>query len=1079
MKKPLKLAEALFFCSSKKILKVRIKFLLLFLFCVIHASAIQAQEIAVTGQLTEQDGSPLIGATVSVQGTTIGVITDVNGNYSIEVEDANVILVFSYVGYASQEIPVNNQTTINVVLEVEAIGIQEVVMIGYTSRLREELTGAVSTVNMDVVESESTGQLAKALQGSVAGVTVINEGNPGAGTNIRIRGIGTINNSDPLWIVDGVSVAEPPPAHEVESVHVLKDAVSTAIYGARGANGVIVVKTKSGKKNRPPQVTFNIRRGVSSSNKKLDILMTPQEYGELTWLKYANAGLGTPNDPLFGSGATPDVPDYLLPARGVTGSPEVDPALYDIEFPGIYQIIKTDPNGTDWYDVISQVGTVQEYSLNVGGGTDRSTYSLSAGYLDEDGIIKYTNYKRYTVNFQQTLDITDWLTLGGKASLAKTRNRGSMSNNARGSAFDLTFKANPIMPVYDIMGNWAGNTIPTLGIGNGNNPLAQLWRARNNGGDGTNHNENLFIELKPIDGLVIKSQFAYAESNHKGESFGYPEPEYFRQNDYNTLNKNFSNTRTYEWSNTANYRKVLENHTIEILAGTEMIESNYENLTGYREGFYESGIDYQIMDAGTQNQQNGGTKWSWAVQSYFGRLHYEFANRYLFDATFRRDGSSRFGALSRWGDFPAFSAGWRLSEEGFMDGTSSWLSDLKLRASWGKSGNDQIGNYNGFTTFGANLNNSYYPIDGSDNSVTPGYQSTAFGNKEAKWETTTAYNIGIDAALFYSLRINVDLWQRNTDDMLLQKGIPGVAGAASVPYVNIGQMTNKGMDIEVEYGGRALGGELRYSISTYFTHYRNELVKMTGVEGEYVDAGDDLFPAMLRAEEGTSFPEFFGYEVDGIFQTQAEADGWAPAHGGGYNAPGHWRYIDQNGDGVVDPDDRIYLGNPHPDFTAGLNLAVNYKGFDLSANFYGSYGNDLLAHWRGFLESNVWVGARSPTTLYESWGSPYLSDNADATLPMSEIDDTWIKNATSHFIEDGSYLRLRTLQLGYTLPASMTERLKIKNLEIYVIATNLFTLTKYSGLDPEQGGVSGIRLGQDMGTWPIPKTAQVGIHLGF
>lgn len=487
-----------------------------------------------------------------------------------------------------------------------------------------------------------------------------------------------------------------------------------------------------------------------------------------------------------------------------------------------------------------------------------------------------------------------------------------------------------------------------------------------------------------------------------------------------------------------------------------------------------------FLNAGESNQTNSGLGSDEATVSYFGRLNYDYAGKYLLEATLRRDGSSRFGRNYRWGNFPAFSAGWRLSEEAFMENLR-WINDFKIRAAWGKTGNSEIGSYNGFTTFRTDVRYSYYGLDGNNTSGTAGFDSNAFGNPDAKWETTTTTDFGFDAALFNNkLLLTFDWWNRRTSDMLFQIPQPDVLGHASLPSVNIGDMKNIGFDIEATFRGDALAGDLNYNITANVFKYKNEILKLSGEERTF-HSGASLRSMMYTAYNvGTAFPEFYGYIVEGIFQTQAEVDAWPAAFGsdGTYNEPGHFKYKDVNGDGVIDNNDRTWIGSPHPDFTAGLTIDLQYKNWDFSTFFYSSYGNEIISYVRRWIDYTIFQGNRSKDRLYSSWGSPYLDDNRNAKLAKAGVlDDEGNQQPSTHFIENGSFLRLKNLQIGYNLPGKVLPRFGIDNLRIYLQATNLFTITKFTGLDPEIDPGSSISMGVDQGAWPTPRQFYIGVTL--
>jgi TonB-linked SusC/RagA family outer membrane protein len=481
-----------------------------------------------------------------------------------------------------------------------------------------------------------------------------------------------------------------------------------------------------------------------------------------------------------------------------------------------------------------------------------------------------------------------------------------------------------------------------------------------------------------------------------------------------------------------------------------------------------------------QGQANTGYLTQWSLFSEFGRLNYSFADTYLVEAVVRRDGSSRFATDYRYGIFPAFSLGWRVSNEAFMAGTKNWLDAMKLRGGWGMTGNDQVGgNYNSYTQFGLSPADSFYGLNGQNGSQgSTGFYQTTFGNNNVKWETTRTTNVGLDATVFKNFDITLDVWQRRTTNMLYAKAIPQVLGQATAPSVNVGEMLNRGFDIALGYRGSALNSELKYNVNVDLSHYKNEIVKLAGVSGEILQGSAYREQIYTRTQQGRAFPEFFGYVVEGIFQTADEAAAWPKAFGatGTYNKPGHYKYKDLNDDKVINDLDRTYIGSPHPDFTAGLNFNVSYKGFDLYALFYASVGNDMVNYVRRFTDFVQFAGGRSYDRLYNSWGSPYLKDNTQAKLPMAETNDTQSQVVSTAFIEDASFLRLKNLKVGYDLNRVL--KTKLRNLQVYGQISNLFTITKYSGLDPEVNS-SGVNMGVDMGSWPTARQILFGVNIGI
>ena len=1042
------------------------------------------QGTKVAGTVTDPSGTPLPGVNIVEVGTTNGAVTDLDGNYSITVSSEDAVLSFSFVGYLTEEIEVGGQTRIDIMLVEDVLALDEVVVIGYGSMRKSDLTGAISTVSSTSIEKQNTTNLSQALQGNVSGITVSNSHTPGSDSKIRIRGLSTINNNAPLWIVDGMPISgsgsQLNPS-EIESITVLKDASSSAIYGARGANGVILVQTKSGGTNKPVQIDVSFHSGISYANDKLDVLNT-SEYGEMLWLQYNNSGV-SPSDRIYGSGASPDIPEYILPARAEPGSSGVDPALYDILFEhedgdGIYQIVKSNPNGTDWYDKIYQNGLIQNYNISVTGGTDKTSAAFVAGFMEEEGILKYTGFSRYSLRSNLSSKIKDWLKIGQNIGVYSTDTEGLHSNNNEYSPISQAYTVPPYVPVYDIKGGFAGNT--TTGGGDWHNPLADLYRSRNDLGNKLAVIGNIFTELIILQDIKFKTQLGFDYENFAGK---YPRTQNYEQtktNQYVQLTNRKSLLRRWNWINTVNYNKTfLNDHTLDLLLGTEAVDNKFRQSSASRSKFFSADEDYLYLNAGELEQTNSESGYAWSTFSYFGRLNYSIRDKYLLTATLRRDGSSRFGENNRYGMFPAVSGGWRLSEEPFLSSWSTFLDYLKIRAGWGLTGNDQIGNYNAFTVFNSSSVRAGYPLQGANNSSSNGFELSAFGNPDAKWETTTTTNIGLDATIYNKLDFSIDIWRKYTKDMLYRLQIPDVVGQASPPSVNIGEMSNKGIDFNLTYRGENGRQDFSYTLNLYLSHYQNEIQKISNMDDEFIiGPGTGHNFSYTRAEVGTSFPEFYGYIVDGIFQTDAEAEQHTPAFGT-YNEAGHFKFRNINDDEVIDEEDRTYIGSPHPDLSGGLSANIIYKNFDLFVNFYGMYGNDIMNGTKRWLDFNTFVGNRSKARLYESWGSPYLDNNSSANMPKAELSDANSQLPSTYFLEDGSFLRLNNVQLGYSLPDKVNTKLGIRSLKVFISMKSLLTITGYSGLDPEITVSGDVNSGIDFGAWPTPKRIQLGVNVSL
>jgi TonB-linked SusC/RagA family outer membrane protein len=1032
----------------------------------------KADDIRIKGRVVDEGKGALPGANVLVKGTQRGVVTDVDGNFEIDVPDAQSVLVVSFVGYLSVEKVVNNQSLIEIVMVPDKNHLEELVVVGYGSQKKVTLTGSVSSITGEKIKNNPVANVSQALQGTIAGATVTNTNTPGGDSKIRIRGLSTINNNNPLWIVDGVprtgGINQMSPS-EIESVTVLKDASATAIYGARGANGVILVTTIKGRKSQPAEVSFSARIGTMKNFKRYDMLNT-QEYADLLWMQAKNSGI-KPSHPIFGSGETPHLPQYLIPA----GADQVDESQYN-RF--TYPITKFNHAGTDWYKEILNSGFTRDYSLSIVGGSENTVYGFAASALKEDGMVKMTGFDRYNVRSNISFNVTKWLEIGESFGLSYTNDRGLQTQNSEGSIFGQLLDVAELMPVYDIQGNWAPLTRLTGIQANLYHPLAELDYYKDSETQNLTFIGNMYAKANITNNLAVKSQYGLNYGHTHTKTPLEINPESYVARTFPELSESYNKGYTWNWVNTIEYKNTFKGkHNLDVLAGSEALGSVSQSLGASRNRFIVTTPSYWVIDAGEGNIQNSGSMSDWSTFSLFGRVNYDFKDKYLLTLTLRRDGSSRFGSNNRYGMFPAVSAGWVLSDESFINRkTQSWLNFAKLRLSWGKSGNDQIGNYNSFTTFNQNRDMSYYPINGNNNELTTGFQSAVFGNPNAKWETTATTNLGLDLTVFNKLFVELDFWQRSTRDMLYQVSIPMVNGQATVPSVNIGDMDNRGIDFQIDYRNQSKNAQLKYNVGMSLTHYRNKIVKLSENESEVIIGGAIRDQIYTRAQIGTSFPQFFGYQVDGIFQTAQEV-GEHPIFGS-YNAPGRFKFRDVNQDGVIDDKDRTYVGNPHPDLTIGLNSSVQYKNFDLGLQFYTSLGNDIMNVNRRALDFNLFQKNRSKRRLYESWGSPYLANNADAKMPIAEINDVTSQLPSSYYVEDGSFLRFQSAQLGYTVPKRLLNKIAVRELRLSAMVTNLFTITKYSGLDP-QIQTSDSSFGVDIGEWPTPRRFVIGLNFKF
>jgi len=1048
---------------------------------------------AVTGIVTDSNGEPLIGVNVLIKGTMTGDITNIDGRFTIPQAPANGALTFSYVGYVSQDANFSaSQRTVNVQLKEDSHGLDEVIVVGYGTRRAGEVTGAVATI-----KAEEISRLASVTQGevlrNVPGVTVMQANTPGADATVRVRGLGTVNSTSPLWVIDGVPGGTVSP-NDIETITVLKDAAAQAIYGTRAANGVILVTTKQGRKNQKASVTVNIRAGNSRNAKFYETLNT-KEYGEMLWLQAKNANIQNYGHPLYGNGPTPDIPDYIYPLRAKEG--EVDYSKYSwatVEEggPGIYQIVKANKEGTDWMREVSRVAMFQDYSINVNGGSNSTTYGMTLSYLNQEGTFYYTGFDRLTLRSSLRTDVNKYLTIGQNLSASLGNRTGMLDNNSETSAVALAYRNQPIIPVYDVMGNFAGaGSIPGGATGNGRSPMELLWNGKDNNRETLNVTGSVFANLNIMEGLQFRTQASIFYVAYKFRDIQRIVKTFTERSRYDTVAVQHYNQQQWTWSNTLEYKKRIGLHSFELMAGTEAIERNYFQTNAARTEFVNKDPNYMHLSAGIQNQTNSSNVWAWALFSTFGRINYTFDSKYIVEGVIRRDGSSRFAAGNRYGVFPAFSLGWAISREKFMSSTRSWLDNLKLRGGWGTTGNDQMGDYNSYTTYDMTQDGgagTYYMLSGAQSGQgTLGYRPRDYGVTSVKWETTRTTNLAVDAAFSNGLTLSFDVWYRKTSDMLYPKAIPSTVGVYNAtPSFNVGEMENRGFDLDIGYKGTAFNKELRYQLSLNISNYTNKIISLSDNKNESLSGGDYRGITYTRSEAGHSFPEFYGYIVDGIFQTKEEADAHPRAFGatGIYNKPGHYKFRDVDGNGVINSNDRTWIGSPHPKFVGGMNFSFDYKGFDLNGQFYGSYGNKMANDAQRWLNFTQYEGARSKDRLYKSWGSPYLNgDNSKAKLIMAEADDSASQVPSTALLEDASYLRLRNMQLGYNLSKLMKNINEISSLRVYVQVTNIFTLTKYSGLNPEMDPGNSRNdsrnYGLDSGQWPAARQVMFGIAIGL
>ncbi len=1025
---------------------------------VLSSGILFAQERTVTGKVTAEGEGAVPGVNVTVQGTIIGAMTGVDGSYTLRVPGPASVLVFSSVGYVTQSVTVGSQTVINVNLVSDVQALQEVVVTGYTTQRKRDLTGAVGVVETAELTAVPTGNLTSQLQGRASGVSVIADARPGESAKVRIRGFSSFENNNPLYIVDGVptgdiSYLNP---NDVETMVVLKDAGAASVYGSRASNGVIVVNTKKGSSG--VKVTYDMYTGIQLPGAGLTSdLCTAEEFAQLQWLVYKNDGT-VETHPLYGlsTNANPTMPSWW------------------------------NGKSTDWYDEITNNAIRTNHDITLSGGSENSRFFAGLGYLDENGIVIYNYNKKVTGRFNSEFKILNGRVKIGENLTMAFRKGNGVSQLGEDSPFQMgPIRSQSIIPVKwtgpdyvglshtFVAGDWGGTGIAPR-IGNGSNVVASRTRGKDNWGTNLNLMGNLYMDIELLKGLNFRSSFGGGYGNWYGQWFGFATYESAENSLNDTFTENSGYNFNWVWTNQLTFDRTFGDHKLNATIGYEAVKENMgRGVEGQRAGYFSRDITYRTLNNGsTTNYANSYNTTPVALVSTFLKADYGFQSKYLLSATIRRDGSSKFGPDTRYGIFPSFSAAWRVGDEPFLEGLN-WLSDLKLRGSWGTMGNQlSLSSQNQFYLYGGNPAETFYDINGIfTGSIAQGFRPTRIGNPDAKWETAVSTDLGFESTLFNDkLTLVFDWYLKQTKDLLYQLELPGTAGSAEAPYINIAEMKNTGVDVELGY--RNNFGDLGFNGNASLTTYKNEITKIAE-SVTYFDqgGGTSRIGVANRNLVGHSMSEFFGYQTIGLFQSAADVSE-SPDQDGA--APGFFKMQDTDGDGEITTEDRVFIGNPNPKFTYGLNLSFTYKNFDLTTYLYGSQGNDIF-NW-----NNWWIdfwpsfqGQKSKRLLNESW----TPERTDAVVPKASNTSNFSTNTqvVSYYIEDGSYLRMKNLQLGYTLPQSLLNRINVKSLRIYLQGVNLFTLTKYTGMDPELGG-DDRAFGSDTGSYPNVKQFLVGLN---
>lgn len=1038
-----------------------------------------------------EDGIEIPGASVVVKGTINGTITDVEGNYSITVPSGESVLVVSFVGYETQEIVVGSQSTINVSLASDSQSLDEVVVTGYTVDSRRESTGAVSIVKAKDLTVIPSSSIEQQLQGRVSGVSVVTTSQPGSASQVRIRGYGAFGGNQPLIIVDGLPVGDANILNpgDVESVTVLKDASAASIYGARAANGVIVYTTKRGEKGaKKLEVTYDGLGGFTTPGHGFE-MMNPQDQATWTWNALRNSGANLTNEQ-YGSGQTPVIPDYLAVGKnyGVVGSIdlEAERAKYNITGPttdDFYQVIKANKQGTDWFDELTRTGYVHRHTLGFNGGGQNSRFYIGLSAQNQQGNLPSQKANRYAFRSNSEFDLTKKLRIGENIQitylqiLGRNGDNGGLGSSQSENDINMSYRVPTIIPVKDVFGGWAGTT--AKGLGQAANPVAtQEFNKLNKNFNGLAMG-NIYAELDVIDGLTLRSSIGGNYVNSYGWGYGYPI--YWTLENKGTIwryNENSSFNFGWTFTNTASYKKKFGVHGLELLVGQEALNTGAgKNVAASGENPFSGDQDYiTISTLNKINPATSGKNNGVNFLSYFSRAIYNFKDKYIITGVLRRDGSSRFGADSRYGLFPAVSAAWRISDEPFLKDLV-WITDLKIRGGYGTMGNsNNVNPSNQFTLYAQNVSNSGYDITGSNSGIVGGYVQSRIGNPGAKWETSVTQNIGFDGTFLKGkLDVVFDLWKKDTKDLLYQLPITQTAGGATPPSVNVGTMVNKGIDLQVTTRGKFIG-ESNYNLTVTGGLLDNKITYIGGGLTYLSDVNPGFRGVTpIRNQLDHSLSSFYGLKVDGIFQTEEEVNS-APEQEG--KQVGRLRYQDLNNDGKVNADDRTFLGSPVANFTGGINFGVTYKNFDISTYLYASLGNEIANLSKLYTDFyGLFAGAAIADKVKDSW----TPENRDATIPIFEQYSGFssISQMSDYYIEDGSYLRLQNLSIGYNLPTTVLDNLKLNRVRLGLSTNNLFTITKYSGLDPQVAGNADTNFGVDIGNFPLTRQYTFSLSVGF
>ncbi|MBG50407.1 MAG: SusC/RagA family protein [Pseudozobellia sp.] len=1047
----------------------------------------------VSGTVVDSEGVPLPGANVIEKGTSNGTQTDFDGKFTLNVDDG-ATLIISYLGFVTQEIAVNGQSTVNVTLGEDSAQLDEVIVTGYQTETKRETTAAVSIVKAEELAAIPSGNVEQQLQGRVAGVTVLSNGQPGTTSQIRVRGFGAFGGNEPLYVVDGVPVnnTEFLNPDDIETTTVLKDAAAASIYGARAANGVVVYSTKQGSKTkRRTTMSLNISSGVTDPNVGgAPQNLNPQDMALYTHLGYennarANGEAVQYTHPQYGSNATPTFPDYLH-ADGANGVSASDVNLAQIREnyladPQNVFLIRPNLRGTNWYKELTRIAPLSRFSLGFDGGNESGRYYMGISAQNQAGILLNNDFERYTARFNSEWDIAPWLSVGENFQVTYRSVTGGFGGDGGVSGADdesvilSAYRMPTIIPVYDEFGSFASTR--AAGFNNPRNPVRQQTlnagsdKAYNIGGFG-----NIYVLIKPIESLTFRSSLGGGYNNNHFVDYNFrylgdSEPEAsnsFSEGSAYNFNWTFTNTLTYD--------QLFGKHKLKVLAGYEALNTGVgRSISGSGINPFSTSLDFQNLSVVQSPVVNSGLFNGVNFASLFGKLDYNFDEKYYLTGVLRRDGASRFGGNNRYGTFPAVSAAWRVIAEPFLQ-NQEVISDLKIRGGWGQMGNsNNVDPNNQYSLFASGRATSFYPIGGQNSGADEGFFQSRIGNPDAKWETSTTVNIGFDLSLFNNkLEVILDWWEKTNDDLLYQLGLAGVTGnSPTPPAVNIASMSNKGLDFQI-IGRGNLSEDLTFELTLNNSFLKNEITSLApGID--FFDGPGYRGINPVRNAVGQSLSSFFGYNVIGYFNTEEEVAN-SPAQDG--KGLGRFRYEDIDGDGSITPSDRTFIGSPVPDYTGGATLNLKYKNLEFETYWYASFGNEIFNQSKWFTDFfGTFEGSAKGQNAKNSW-TPALGNNAGAPIWESASNLSTSGAANSWYVEDGSFVRLQRLALTYSFDSQLVSKMGLGKLKIGLAANNIWTITDYSGLDPVVAGAD-TNFGIDVGNYPATPSYLFSLELGL